>query len=47
MASLLALLSIVAVAQAQGGSAMLRFGCSNIVIDRIDPYVTRHPHYLE
>ncbi|KAM7219809.1 protein of unknown function (DUF1996) domain containing protein [Rhypophila decipiens] len=41
MASLLSLISLVGVAQAQfgGGSAMLRFGCSNIVIDRIDPLV--------
>ncbi|KAK3365496.1 hypothetical protein B0T24DRAFT_669751 [Lasiosphaeria ovina] len=36
----LSLLAFAAAAQAQsGGSAMLRFGCSNIVIDRIDPLV--------
>lgn len=36
----LGLLSIPAAVQAQGFSTtMLRFGCSQIVIDRIDPYV--------
>jgi hypothetical protein len=46
MAPWLALFAFTAAVQAQagaggsaGGSAMLRFGCSNIVIDRIDPYV--------
>lgn len=41
MASWLGFLALAAVAEAQlGGSAMLRFGCSEVVIDRIDPLVT-------
>jgi len=41
MALWFSFLAVAAVVQAQGrtsgGSAMLRFGCSQIVIDRIDP----------
>jgi hypothetical protein len=41
MSPWLGLLALAGLAQAQrgsgGGSAMLRFGCSQIVIDRIDP----------
>jgi hypothetical protein len=37
----LGLLSMPLAVQAQGFSlTMLRFGCSQIVIDRIDPYVS-------
>jgi len=38
MVAWLNLLALAGLASAQGGgSAMLRFGCSNIVIDRVDP----------
>lgn len=37
--SALALTALSALAEAQGQNTMLRFGCSQIVIDRIDPLV--------
>jgi hypothetical protein len=41
----LGLLSLPAAVQAQGFSTtMLRFGCSQITIDRIDPYVFTNHH---
>ena len=35
------LLSLPAAVQAQFSTTMLRFGCSQITIDRIDPYVLK------
>jgi hypothetical protein len=33
------LLALVGLVDAQGGQTMLRFACSNIVVDRLDPLV--------